>query len=142
MARLVFVDTSAFVGYFVEKDQHHRAAVACFRELQAAGTRLLTTTDVIDETVTRTRMMAGHGPAVAVGEWLRESRVMFVEEIDSGIGVAAWQVFRKHADRELSLTDCTSISVMKMNGLTEVFTFDSDFDKVGFTRLPVQRRKR
>ena len=35
-----------------------------------------------------------------------------------------------------SLTDCTSMALMKARGITKAFSFDDDFRKMGFDVLP------
>lgn len=56
MGASVFVDTSALVGVFFERDQRHAEARQALDELRACRRRLLTTTDVFDETVTALRI--------------------------------------------------------------------------------------
>ncbi|MGQ9468704.1 MAG: type II toxin-antitoxin system VapC family toxin [Nitrososphaerales archaeon] len=40
----------------------------------------------------------------------------------------AWDIFSQYAERGLSFTDCTSISLMKMKGIEKMTSFDADFN--------------
>lgn len=51
MSLSVFVDTSAFVAVFFERDQRHGDAKAILRGLREGRRKLVTTSDVFDETV-------------------------------------------------------------------------------------------
>ncbi|MBI5369024.1 MAG: type II toxin-antitoxin system VapC family toxin [Planctomycetes bacterium] len=132
----VLVDTSALVGLFVERDEWHGPAVACYERLRDERRRLLTTWDVFQETVTAIRKWAGHPQAVTVGEFLRANAAIQLVPTGEETREAAWRLFRKHRGLVLSFTDCTSFVVMRHFGITEAFTFDDDFRRAGFTVLP------
>lgn len=44
-------------------------------------------------------------------------------------------LFSRRADKEWSLTDCTSLVVMQEEGLTEALTTDHHFEQAGFKAL-------
>ncbi len=136
MSRSVFVDTSAIVAYAVEREASHAGAIAELRRLEAEGVRLVTSTDVFDETVTHLRARAGHALAVAVGERLRRSQEMTLIPVTERLRTAAWGIFVRYADQDLSFTDCTSTALARAENIREVFTFDHGFARVGFTLLP------
>lgn len=136
MRRLIFVDTSAWVAAFVDRDQHHEAAANVMEKLLDEGKMFLTTDYVFDETVTRLRYEGGHAQAVKVGEQILASRVARVVEVGRKLRDEAWRIFKKTGDQELSFTDCTSFATMRKFGLTEAFTFDEDFQRMGFLALP------
>ena len=52
MTDTVFVDTWGWLAAANSRDQHHASVLACVRELQARGTRLVTSSFVLDELVT------------------------------------------------------------------------------------------
>ena len=45
-------------------------------------------------------------------------------------------VLERFADKRLSLTDCTSMALMRRLGLEAAFTFDRDFRDCGFAMVP------
>ena len=136
MTPLVFVDSSALVAWTVEKDQSHKAAVACMTELIAARARLLTTDYVFDESVTLVRKFGGYLQAVMLGEALRDGKPVRMIEIPEARREQAWAEFRRYREPRLSFTDCTSLVTMRDCGARTVFSFDSDFRKLGFQTIP------
>ena len=136
MSLSVFVDTSALIAVFFEKDQRHEESKVILANLRAARRRLVTTTDVFDETVTALRRWAGDERAVTAGEMLRTSALVDIVGLDDDLREAGWQLFRKHRLPGLSLTDCTSFATMQLLRVRQAFTFDDDFRKAGFSTLP------
>lgn len=131
----MFVDTSAWVALAVEGDEFHRRAKAFLDGLQP-GTPLFTSDYVFDETITRVRRLGGHRPAVRVGEIMRGSSIAQILGVTADDLDRAWHVFRKHEDKELSFTDCTSVAVMERLKVRTVFAFDEDFRKLGYALKP------
>lgn len=136
MLRLIFVDTSAWVAAFVERDGSHGAAVQEMERILDEGATLLTTDYVLDESVTRIRYEGGHELAVDVGEQLQTSRLARLVEVGREGRDEALGIFKKCKDQKFSFTDCTSFATMKRFGLSEAFTFDRDFEKMGFLVVP------
>jgi predicted nucleic acid-binding protein len=56
---VIFIDTGAFVARHLPRDQHHAAAVAGWQQLARRGWRCLTTSFILDETVTLLARRAG-----------------------------------------------------------------------------------
>jgi len=135
--KALFVDTSAFVALTHSKDGHHGAAKRLLRSLSKRRRPLVTSTDVLDETVTLVRYRLGHDVAVRVGESLLRSEWCRLIDVDESTRLAAWQLFVRYSDQTWSLTDCTSFALMHAMHLSEAFTFDrQDFHTAGFAVLP------
>ena len=47
----------------------------------------------------------------------------------------ALSFYRRHADKDWSLTDCASFSIMENAGITEALTYDNHFQQAGFIAL-------
>lgn len=135
----MFVDSSAFVALAVAYDGHHRAATSFFASLEP-GTALVTSTDVFDETLTRLRRKAGHGPAVAMGRSLRASAVVRMVPVEASDREAAWELFCDRPKVPLSFTDCTNVVLMERLGIRRIFTFDGDFEALDLEVLPRRTR--
>jgi predicted nucleic acid-binding protein len=133
----VFVDTSAFYALADRRDGNHSVARRTLTSLARRNRDLLTSTYVVDETITLVRYRLGHRQAVALGERLMESDWCRTIDVSEDLRVAAWDIFVRHGDQSFSFTDCTSFAAMKAMGLDESFTFDRrDFAAAGFLTLP------
>jgi uncharacterized protein len=60
------------------------------------------------------------------------SRIVMMMDITGDERLAGWALFKKHSDKELSFTDCTSFALMKKLGLRQAFSFDDHFIQTGF----------
>lgn len=129
----VFVDTSAWGAWINRDDLNYSRA----RQFMATRPRLLTSNFVIDETITLILKRMGYAAAARLGDTLWDgsrARIIYVSKADQR---AAWQLFKKYDDKIFSFTDCTSFVIMQRLGLTQAFTFDSDFEQTGhFIRVP------
>ncbi len=136
---MIFIDTSAFLALVNEKDKNHAAAMQFLEEIKNGKIRvkkIITSDYIIDETLTRIRYSVGHNEAVEWGNDILASRVIEKIEIGSEIFGYAWELFRTYNDKKLSFTDCTSFALMKKRGIEKAFSFDGDFEKIGFFLLP------
>jgi uncharacterized protein len=133
----VFVDTSAFVALVDRHDRNHAAARRCLRTLARQRRELVTSTYVVDETLTLTRMHLGHTVAVEIGQRLLETKWCRVVDVSEGVRDQAWHIFVQYDDQLFSFTDCTSFALMRAMRLDTTFTFDrSDFRTAGFSPVP------
>jgi len=131
----LFVDTSAFVALTNKADQYHKRAKE-FLGLFSPAWKLHTSNYIIDETITRIRMVAGHKNALTFSKMLFSSRVYKIHYIDEIIEKESFKIFEKFSDKKLSFTDCTSFALMRRLELNEAFAFDDDFIAVGFEIVP------
>lgn len=129
----VFVDTSGIVALMWARDRWHRAAKAAWKRLLAARVALLTTDLVLAESVTLARSRGGFDVSVKLGEALRKPPFEILWSTPERVD-AAWSLYKKHRDHELSLCDCVSFAVMLDRGAATAFAYDDDFEAVGFLR--------
>jgi len=136
---MIFIDTSAFLAIVNEKDKYHEDATGFLNEMKngKAKVRKIWTSDyIIDETLTRIRYAVGHREAVTWGRSILASNVVEKINVDSDIFSMAWDLFETYEDKSLSFTDCTSFAIMKKKGIEKAFSFDEDFERVGFVMYP------
>ena len=131
----IFVDTSGWVALFVEKDINHKKAVSVFEELKSSKALIHTSDYVIDETITTILVRGNHKQSVIAGN------ALFSSEIIKNIYVApeylesAWKSYQRYKDKEFSFTDVTSFTIGKGLSIKKVFSFDKDFQQMGFELL-------
>ena len=129
---MIFVDTSAWVALYVGRDRFHAQAAEFWEALRRKSVPLLSTFDIFDETVTVIRGRAGLPEALEFGEAFLNSRILIRQEVDASLRQEAWRLFKQYQDKPLSFTDCTSFAILQRRGLRHVFSFDDDFQRLGF----------
>ncbi len=138
----VLIDTDVLVSFISVRERDHTAAVAIMKAALAGRWGTPYTTDyIIDESLTllmarRARLDAAdrllalvlpRGPSSPVPILpMRVSDAAFSESI---------RLFRRHFDRGLSFTDCTTLSVASERRVPQVASFDGGFDGL-LNRVP------
>lgn len=131
----VFVDTAGFLALWDAGDEHHAAAVRLQAQLAKKRRRFFTTDYVVDETITLLLVRHSHAAAADFLGTVERSESLGVEWIGADRFRAAAMLFRKHADKEWSFTDCTSFALMGELRVRDAFTTDQHFRQAGFVAL-------
>lgn len=131
----LFLDTGFVIALEDAGDQHHQAAVQTWQKISQTKPPLMTTSYVFDEIVTFFNNRDRHDKAVEIGNRFIESDVVDIIHVDENLFFAGWQFFRKHHDKNYSLTDCISFVVMKQRNIKLALTFDKHFVQAGYERF-------
>lgn len=137
--RLVFVDSGAWIALLNGTERLHPRALAAYEDLLDEGSRLVTSSDVVDESATRLRYDAGLKAALAFRDAVaraESSRSLRVLPVDAAVQQKAFALWEKHPQLVLSLTDATSAVLARGLSIKTVFGFDGDFRSLGFTLVP------
>ena len=105
---LLFVDTSARYALLDRKDRNHAGAV---RFLQDSHDPLVTSTYVLDETVTLVKRHLGHTMAARFGHQLWTEEIARLVRVSPEDEMVAWEIFTRHPDKGYGYTDCTSFAL-------------------------------
>ena len=132
----LFVDTSGWLAYFVERDQYHAQAVRVWRQLAETRVRLVTSDYVLDELLTLLARRVGPPAAVTAGQVLLTSALVHVVYVAPEYFLESWELFKRSDYPQASFTDTASFVIMRRLSLREVFGFDTDFRQAGFALLP------
>ncbi len=76
--------------------------------------------------------------ALALMEKIRKAEelgVLEVIHVGEELIEKGWELFRTRMDKEWSLTDCISFTVMKDKGISKAITSDHHFEQAGFEKL-------
>jgi predicted nucleic acid-binding protein len=129
---VVFADAFYFVARLNRRDQHHERVLAFSRGFRAS----IVTTDWVlmevadalakSECRPRVREFMPHLRQAAACEVVPAARELFDR---------ALELYHQHGDKEWTLTDCSSILVMRERGLADVLTSDRHFEQAGFNTL-------
>lgn len=139
MVHKVFIDTSAWISYSLSKQPKHSTIEKLIKQFIKEGTTIYTSNDVIDETVTRLiydtdiKIVQRFINLTNKGGQNNNFTQLWV---DIDIQVEAFELVQKYAEHKISLTDATSIALMKKFSIESVISLDSDFIKVGISTLP------
>jgi predicted nucleic acid-binding protein len=127
-----FVDAWYFIALADSSDSHHRQVKNLDRSL--AGVPLLTHDAVLTEFLT---YFAAGGPnsRIQASALVRNvlSRSDYRVERGSDLFSAALVLYEQRPDKEYSLVDCMSLTLMRERGITHVLTNNHHFRQEGFT---------
>ena len=131
----LFVDSSAFIALADAADQDHKAATGFYRGCPPE-TQFHTSNYILAETVTRLRRTAGHHVAIRWVKMTLESRLTVRHYVEETTERVALQIFERYHDQPLSFVDCTTIALLRQLDLDRIFSFDRDFQRLGYTLVP------
>ena len=131
--RCVFVDTSGFYAELDGTDSRHAQARDVFARARRERWQLVTTNYVVHESWAVIQARLGWE---AVDAW-RDRLVVLCEIvwITAELHALGEARCRQARQRDLSLTDCTSIELMRQRGIREAIAFDEHLDREGL-KLP------
>jgi predicted nucleic acid-binding protein len=125
---MIFVDSGAWFSLFVADDPDYEAATNWF----AANDEALVCTDfIIDETLTLLRARNQPKKALEAGTRFFAGQLAAIHYLSPDEIGAAWDVFRRFADKAWSFTDCTSKVIIEKLGIKTAFSFDHHFRQFG-----------
>lgn len=122
-----------------KRDRDHLSAVESFDRVRKGETpyrKLYTSDYVLDEAVTGCRNRTGsHKLSVELGTMIFSSESIAFLKVDVETLGAAWELFKQRREVALSFTDCTTAVLARNHGITDIFTYDSDFKALGLMTL-------
>jgi len=135
MSSEVFLDTAFAIALSSPKDHFHHRAGLLAEQLQAAGTRLVTTRAVILKIGNALCKERYRAAAVRLLSALEADPAVEVIPLSESLYARALQLYKERPDKEWALTDCVSFVVMEDRGLSEALTTDEHFAQAGFRAL-------
>jgi predicted nucleic acid-binding protein len=128
----VFADTFYFLGLNNTGDAAHSRCADFARVFRG---RLVTTNLVLLELANSSARPPHRQRTAAYIRLLRADPQVEVVEVSATLFDQGLELYRQHADKDWSLTDCISFIVMRGAGIAEVATGDHHFEQAGFTVL-------
>ena len=139
MAYKIFVDTSAWISYLGSDQPRHINIKNLIKKYIKDGVVICTSNDVIDETTTRliydTNIKIANRFINLIKESVRDHSIVQLW-VDEEIQNDAFGMVQKFSEHKLSLTDATTMVLVKRFNIESIITLDSDFSKVGLRVLP------
>ncbi len=139
MYRKIFIDTSGWIAYYLSDESGHIRIKNLLKGFVKTHTSIFTSNDIIDETVTR--LIQRTNPKVVAKFIKNFSENLYLGGItqlwvDEEIQSEAFELVQKYSEHRLSLTDATTIALVRKFDIESVISLDSDFKKVGISTLP------
>jgi predicted nucleic acid-binding protein len=135
VGRAVFVDTAFLVAMIDSRDTLHGVAVRVGQDLAASRASLVTSDAVLLELANYFARSPLRSEAIHWISTIRSSRGWEIEPLDRELLRRGEERYREHDDKSWSLTDCTSMVVMRRRRISEVATTDAHFTQAGFRIL-------
>lgn len=114
------------------RDNNHAVAARTYPRLLANYQRIVMTNFIVSETYTLVRGSLGHRQALAFLESTKASAKILVVMSSSELENQAVAILRQYDDHDFSYADAVSFAVMRLLGITDVFTYDHHFRALGF----------
>jgi len=131
----VFLDTAYAIALSSPNDQLNAQAIALAEQLEAFGSRLVTTRAVLLEIGNALSKQRYRQAAVQLLDSLEADLTVDIVPLSEPLYARAMQLYRERPDKEWGLTDCVSFLVMQDRRLTEALTTDEHFQQAGFRAL-------
>ena len=131
----VFLDTSYAIALSASNDEHHEQAVKLAEQLEADGTRLITTRAIILEIGNALAKTRYRNASVELLDALENDPKVEIIPASEELCARAFQLYRKRLDKQWGLIDCISFIVMTDQSLKEALTTDDHFRQAGFVDL-------
>lgn len=126
---MIFMDTSFIIACKVADDQNHEISIKYLSDFIENDEEVVISDYIFDEVVTvlflKTKDL---NVAIDTGNILKDS--VKILKLDDSAFNQAWNTFKKQKNTKLSFTDCSSLTLMKKEGITRLATFDKDFEKI------------
>lgn len=131
----VFLDTSFAIALSAVTDQNHIRAVELADQIEAKGTRLVTTQAILLEIGNALSKQRYRVAAIQLLESLKADPNVEIVLLTNELYAAAFNLFKSREDKEWGLVDCISFIVMQNRGITDALTADDHFHQAGFRAL-------
>ncbi len=123
---MIFIDSSAFISYFVSNDINNSKVQDLFNELIEED--LVTSSDVVIETLNWLARKTNKKIVIELGEVLFKEEIARIIQTEKNDKSFALEIIKKYSDHNLSFTDAISFAVIKKLKIKRVFSLDKDFN--------------
>lgn len=129
---MIFVDSGYLIALLTPRDHLHMRAAAWTRTITES---LLVSEYVIWECVNWFSAPVDRAKIHSAIDAIHEDARWNVIAATNELFFSGMAMHRQHADKEWSLTDCISFSVMREHGMLKALTHDHHFEQAGFAAL-------
>lgn len=126
------------MAYYLSDEPDHIRIKNLIKRSIKDQAEIVTSNDIVDETVTNFIYLKPQIAKKFIGFISKSITTNSLTQlwVDEEIQNQAFELVQKFSEHKLSLTDATTIVLMKDFGIESVISLDSDFKKVGVLSLP------
>lgn len=128
---MIFIDASYFIATIYLKDQWHQKSIELHEQIK--NQEQITSILALSEALTLIGILKGGKTGQLLYNYIKKTNeIVYPTE---KMSLNAMEKFLMY-DGTLSFVDVMSLEIMENNGITDIVSFDSDFDKVkGIKRI-------
>jgi hypothetical protein len=134
----VFLDTSYAIALSSTTDALHPQALALADQMEASGTRLVTTWAVLLEIGNALSRVQFRRAALELLSSLQSDVSVEIVPLTVPLLEQGVKLYSQRLDKEWGLTDCVSFVVMEARGMRDALTADEHFRQAGFRALMLE----
>ena len=130
------MDTVGWIALVHQRDDLHKPTARVYSNL--GRIQRVTTDAVLIESCNSFSKTTLRPLAIALMEKIRKAEelgVLKVVHVAEELIEQGWELYNRRMDKEWSLTDCISFTVMKDIGISKSITSDHHFEQAGFEKL-------
>jgi hypothetical protein len=127
-----FADTYFYLALLAPNDADHERVCAFNDDFEGS---IVTTDWVLIEVADAMSMGRNRERFVQLLDFLRSNKDVRIVRCSPDLFDRGIELYRERPDKNWSLTDCLSFTVMKDNGLRVALTGDQHFEQAGFQAL-------
>ena len=128
MTKVILVDSDALFALNSQKDANFKKAKQIAKSLTQKNFDFAISNFVLAETVTLLNYRIGHRKAVIFLTKLAKDQFPIIT-IDQDLENLTYKIFRKQTSKNVSVTDCANMAVLKRFGWETIFSFDKIYLK-------------
>ena len=125
----VFMDTYGLIAWINTRDEGHQRVKAY---LESYSGSIVTTEWILLEFADAFSLSSAKKFAIEAIQRIHRQPMFQVVGFEPSVYQAGFDLYQARADKDWSLTDCTSFAVMSQRGLSEALTADHHFEQAGF----------
>ncbi|NOX63123.1 MAG: PIN domain-containing protein [Chloroflexi bacterium] len=135
--RKLFVDTSGWGNYFVRSEPFHYQTRQYLWGSLEYGARIYTSNYVLAElfALLGARFRLSRLYQIELFDALRNADWLTIVYVGKELDDAAWEFCKSRPDKQWSLVDCASFTIMEREQIYFALTEDRHFEQAGFIRL-------
>jgi len=128
----IFIDSSFFIALINERDQYHDIAVSLSNEFNSVQKYI---SEGIVFELSNSLVKKYKNESISLIESILTSSDVTLITNNTVLFSEAFKLYKKFPDKNWSLTDCYSFTIMNKYKIKDVLTFDKHFEQAGYHNL-------